>query len=445
MRTKQMREERKALVLQAQALIPAVGQKWTDENRAKYDGMMADANLQMQDIERIELSERAAAEFGTVAPPNGQPGGADDEATAKARNEALKRAHNKYLRFGQAALSAEDRQHIRFTGHADLSAFLSEKEMRDMATSGQGAYPGIMSGGGIFVPVGFVNKIEEALKYYGPMLDGGADMPTIMVTASGQPLPFPTDNDTAQTGEQIDENAQVNAQDVTIGMVMLGAYKFSTKLVKVSIELLQDSAFDIESYLIRKFAERTGRILNSKFTTGAGTTTPMGIVTASTLGGTAIGSAGNSGGSEGANTIGSDDLVTLEHSVDPLYRNNARYMMHDSTLASLKKIKDKFGRPLWQPSVTVGEPDRINGYRYAINNDMAELQSGVGSPPATNKVLLFGQFNKYLIRRVKDMTVLRLSERYADYGQVAFLGFSRYDANMIDAGTHPVKYLKTVY
>jgi HK97 family phage major capsid protein len=444
-KSRELREKRKKLVTDAQALIRKDGV--TKEDRDNFDRIMADADALLTDIERHERADRVEEEFrGAGAPPAGQPaGGADDPEAIKERTDRERRAFNRLLRFGNTMLTQEDRQHVRFIAQANLSEWFTEKERRDMGTSGQGAYPGITSGGGVFVPVGFVNRVEEALKWYGPMLDGGADMPEIMPTSTGQPLPFPTDNDTAQVGEQIDENAPVSTQDVSLSQILFGAYKFSTKMVKVSLELLQDSAFDIEAFLIRKFAQRTGRILNTKFTTGAGTTTPMGIVTAATLGSTAVGSATNDGGAVAANTIGSDDLVDLEHTLDPLYRPGARYMFHDGTLAALKKVKDKFGRPIWMPSIIVKEPDRINGYLYAVNNDMDQLQTQVGSPPATRKTVLFGQMNKYVIRRVKDMTVLRLTERFADYGQVAFIGFSRYDGNLIDAGTHPVKYMKNVY
>src|SRR6185437_6924335 len=133
--------------------------------------------------------------------------------------------------------------------------------------------------------------------------------------------------------------------------------------------------------------------------------------------------------------VGYIDLVNLEHSLDILYRMGASYMMHDGTLRFIKTLKDKFGHPLWMPGMAVGKPDTILGYKYWINNDMAQLGAG-------NKSVLFGQMDKYLIRRVKEMSILRLVERFADFGQVAFLGFARYDGNLLDAGTHPVRYLQ---
>jgi HK97 family phage major capsid protein len=199
-------------------------------------------------------------------------------------------------------------------------------------------------------------------------------------------------------------------------------------------------------------ATRLGRILNTKFTVGAGTTEPNGIVTAAVANngaaqvwGTgsgpgipviAAGSSSNTGGSEtGGTTIGYADWVNLEHSVDPLYRKNAMWMMHDTTLRQAKTLLDKYGRPIWVPGMTAGAPDTILTYRYSINNDVDQIA-------VNNKTVFFGALDKYLIRRVKELGIMRLNERFADYGQVAFIGFARYDGNLIDAGTHPVNYLK---
>jgi HK97 family phage major capsid protein len=318
-------------------------------------------------------------------------------------------------------------------------------EFRDMGSGGQAAYPGASSG--FFVPVGFVQEVNDQLKYFGPMLDGGAGMPRILDTATGQPMPWPCADDTSQVGELIGENQQVSTQDVSLSQVTLGAYKFSTKLVKVSIELLQDSAFDLESFLIQEFSRRIGRIVNTKCTIGAGTTEPYGIIPSIVAGGnivTAVG-AGTNDGTSAANTIGSDDLTTLEHAVDIVYRPGAKYMMHDSTLKAIKKVKDKYGRPLWQESTRDGQPATINGYQYAVNNDMDQLQAGASSPTVTKNVLCFGALDKFIVRRVRQLSVLRLQDRFADYGQVAFIGFARYDSNSLDTSHRALAVMKTVY
>lgn len=435
-----LREERVGIAHKMNEL--ATGGLKTPEDRTKFDAYDAEQKELKARIDRIEAATGIEEELrASGAPPQGQPGGVDDPQGA----EKFKKAFRSYLKYGSkeeggavGRMDPEDRKLILARRDA------TRVEVRDMGTGGQGAYPGITTGAGIFVPVGFIKDVEEALKYYGPMLKGGLGMPEIMPTDSGQPLPHPTDNDTTVSGELVGEGQQVTTADVTIGMITLGAYKFSTKMVKVSVELIQDSAFDIEAYLTKKFATRLGRILNTKFTTGVGTTEPFGIVTQATLAGTAVGSVTNDGVG-GANTIGSDDLTTLEHSVDPLYRISARYMLHDSTLAALKKVKDKYGRMLlWEPGKGIHDPDTLNGYPYEINNDMAAIQATLSSPQVTRKTLLFGALDKYLIRRVRQLSVMRIEERYIDQGQIAFLGFARYDGNLIDAGTHPVTYLQNV-
>src|SRR5208337_4567930 len=147
------------------------------------------------------------------------------------------------------------------------------------------------------------------------------------------------------------------------------------------------------------------------------------------------GSNANDGlGLTGANSIGWDDLVSLEHSVDPTYRRGAKFMFHDQTLSSLKQRVDKFGKPFWVPAVNEKVVDTILGYPYVINQSMAQI-----APSATT--VLFGSFNKFIARKVRDLSIARLDERFADYGEVAYVGFSRIDSRLVDAGTHPINVL----
>ncbi len=128
------------------------------------------------------------------------------------------------------------------------------------------------------------------------------------------------------------------------------------------------------------------------------------------------------------------DLVNLKHSVDPSYRQRVGYMFHDNTLGQLKRILDKFGRPLWTPGIAVGEPSTINGYQYSINQAMPQI-----APSATT--MAFGDFSKFIIRRVSQMSVRRLGERYAEFDEVSFLAFERVDSRLMDAGTHLINVL----
>jgi HK97 family phage major capsid protein len=166
-------------------------------------------------------------------------------------------------------------------------------------------------------------------------------------------------------------------------------------------------------------------VTNNHFTVGTGSSNPNGVVVAATVGKT-----GTTGQTV---SIVYADLVDLEHSVDPNYRQGAKWMMNDSSLKVLKKLVDTQGRPLWMPGLVTGAPDTILGYGFVINNDMATMAT-------SGKSVLFGDFSKYIIRDVADVSLLRLDERFAEFHQVAFLAFSRHDGDLLDAGTHPIKY-----
>jgi HK97 family phage major capsid protein len=416
---RELREKRAALAKQMAELIPDSG-PMPAESREKFDRLDADQKALADQITVMERSADLDRELSSSSKPREAPVGATGEPNPAEREERFHKAFISYLKNGlypdqyTPGVSEEER------------AILLEK--RDMGTGGGNALQG--SGGGYFVPVGFINRVEDALKYYGDMLN----VSTILETATGQPLPHPTDNDTAVTGEIVGEGASVTTADVTLGNVIFNAFKFSTKMVKVSLELLQDSAFDIEGFLSTKFGIRLGRILNAKFTTGGGTTEPTGIITAATASGQTVIGDDNASSPDPNTEVGYLDLLNLEHSVDILYRRGAKFMFHDTTLRFIKGLKDKYGRPLWLPGLAVNSPDTILGYPYSINNDMDQLGAG-------KTTVAFGDLSKYMIRRVKELAVLRLVERFADYGQVAFIGFARYDGNLLDAGTHPVMYL----
>jgi HK97 family phage major capsid protein len=425
MRTnRELREQRRDVYRQINAL-DLTGKNAADVK--KFEQLDREFRMLSNELDFVE--EGAMGEFRGGLSHGGFSG------NGKVDDSEHRRAFGAYLRRGAADLNEQDRRTLF--------------EKRDMGTNGQGAYPGAAgSSGGFFVPVGFVDRVENAMKYVGPMLDGGTGLPTIMPTETGQPLPYPAADDTSNVGEQVGEGQQVTTQDVSLQQVVFGAYKYSTKLVKVSIELLQDSAFDLEGFLINEFAQRLARILNQKFTTGSGTNEPLGLMTAIVNGGnlvSAVGSASNDGSSASTNTIGTDDLTELEHAVDPIYRPGSVYMFHDSTLKAVKKLKDKYGDPLFRESMRDGQPATIGGYRYCVNQYMDTLQTQSSSPAVTRRTVAFGQLSKYIVRRVREMSVLRLTERFADFGQVAFIGFARYDGNSIDIGHRALAALQNTY
>ena len=279
--------------------------------------------------------------------------------------------------------------------------------------------------GGYTVADEMMQSLEVALLRFG----GVRAVASVIRTATGGPLPFPTTNDTANKGEIIAENTTSNELEMTFGQLVLDAFKYSSKYILASVEFLQDSSINVAEFLGSALANRIGRITNDHFTTGTGSGQPKGIVVGAASGVTSV-----------ADPPTYDNFVDLVHSVDPDYRQNGRFMMNDATLKTIKKIKvlqysgDTTGVPLWQPSLAAGQQDTIMGYPFVINQSMA-------SPGSSAKKVLFGDFSKYIVRDVRDFYLLRLDERFAELGQVAFLAFSRHDGDLLDAGTNPVKYM----
>lgn len=314
-----------------------------------------------------------------------------------------RQAFNAMLRRGVGRLSADQQSVLeRGFGEIDTRALSSVTD----------------AAGGYTVPDEFSNRLVETMKAYGGLL-GIVD---VLTTASGTDLLWPTNDDTANEGAILDENTQISEQDVAFGQGKLKAYTYTSKLIRVPLQLLQDSAIDIEAFLARRIGERIGRAVAGHIATGAGTTQPVGVANATV--GFGVGVTGATGNTT---TVTYDALVDLEHSVDPAYRGSAQYAMNDLTLAAIRKLKDSQNRPLWVPSVAGGVPSTINGRPYTIDNKLP-------APAANAKSILFGDFKTgYIARRVSGAQVLRLSERYADFLQVGFFGFARWDGVIQDA------------
>jgi HK97 family phage major capsid protein len=279
--------------------------------------------------------------------------------------------------------------------------------------------------GGYGIPPAWQAQIFEALKWFGGM----RQVANIISTSEGQDLPFITVDDTGNVGEILGEGNTASEQAPTFGQRILKAHVFSSKVVPVSITLLNDEGFGLVPYLTRMFGQRIGRVQNTYFTTGAGANEPSGIVSDATLGVTTAGTA----------TFTYDEIaIDLVHSVDIAYRNmpTAGFMLHDTSLKALKKLKNGDGDYLWTAGTQSGEPDRLAGYRYTINNDMA-------TPATTAKSVLFGDLHEYYIRDVEDISVMRFEDSvYGLKRQIAMVAFARADGGLIDAGQHPVKYLQ---
>lgn len=398
----QLREDRAGIAQKMSALVEKEGD-WTAEMQTEFDGFSAQIeqiDQQIKNQERIVnvTAMNAAKAARERADANGI---SEDEANAQIEQE--RGIFNTWMRQGANALTQEQHQFV----------LNRARKMRNELNTGTG------SEGGFLVPQILSDQLVQALKSFGGMRQAA----TVIQTSSGQAIDYPTTDATSEEGEIVGENVQVASDEQpTFGTVSLATYKFSSKVIPVPFELLQDSAVDIEAHLVERLQQRLGRGTHRKFTVGSGTNEPRGIVTASQVG--KVGAAGQTG------TILYDDMLDLKHSVDPAYRESSSsgYMMHDSTVLALKKLKDNDGRPLWMPSLVAGEPDRFDGERYWVNQHMAEMS-------ASAKSVLYGDFSRYMIRDVMMFMLLRMTDsKYAEKGQVGFLAFMRSGGNLIDVG-----------
>lgn len=287
--------------------------------------------------------------------------------------------------------------------------------------------------GGFTVAIEYQKSLEIVMKAFGGM----RNVATAIRTATGATMNFPTTDPTAEVGEIVGQNAPVSGLDTVFGNISMDVYKYSSKKIALPFELVQDSFIDIEAYIQSLLAMRLGRIQNTHFTTGTGVGQPRGIVTASSV--------GKTGATGQTVTVTYDDLVDLEHSIDPAYRSQpgVGYMMHDSSVKVLRKIKDAQGRPIFVPGyeanavVHGGAPDMLMGRPIYINQDMPVMA-------ANAKSILFGQMSKYVIRDVMDLTIFRMTDSaFTLNGQVGFVGFLRTGGNMIDVGAASKLYVNS--
>ena len=431
MNTKDLREKRKKLAEDANAILAAAvkeSRAATPEELEKVDKIHADIDAMKATIDRIERADDEARSFVPESQREVRVSG-DDRDEAKIINAAFR----SWAMQGAKGLTSDEARALQASKDLTLDAngnelriaFRTAREaLREFNARGEyrAAQTVTTSGGGYQIAREFSNELERAMLYFGGMLQVGR----IIDTATGAPLDWPTMDDTGNSGRLLAINTAVTNTAYTLSTLQLDAYKYSSDSVLVPVELMQDSAFDINSLVPSMLGERIGRKLNADLTTADGSGKPNGVINAATT--------GKTGATGQTTSVTFDDLVDLVYSVDRAYRERgAKFMMADSTVKAIRKLKDGNGLPIWNAgSATAGEPDTLLGYPIVINNDVAAMGTSA-------KSIAFGDFSKYLIRRVKDVTLVRLNERYADSHQVGFLAFARFDGDLLDAGQHPVK------
>ncbi len=409
---KALRDQRADKAKEARNLLDTnTGDKYNKEIEAQVDAIYEEIDRIDSQITRAERQakidgDRASDEAGTEVNDRILNSLAPEQREQATRYSA---AFRNFLIHGERGLTTDD------------AAVLRTGRPQNAQSVGTGNL------GGFLVPAGFGGELLEALRAFG----GIRDVATIIQTASGANLPWPTVDETGQVGEIVAENQQASSQDVQFGTTGIGAYKWSSKVFTLPFELLQDQGpgIDIEAFVRRAAAARIARAQNAKYTNGTGVNEPTGMLTSA--------SAGKVGATGTATSPTYEDMIDLEHSVDPAYRTmpGVGYMFHDFMLRQLKKLKDLSGYPLWLPGLSAKDPDTFLRYKYTINQDMP-------APAANAKSILFGDLSQFLVRDVMEVTLFRFDDSYyTTRGQVGFLAWARGDGKLVSAG-QPVKYFQ---
>lgn len=395
MKLHELKQKRNTIATDMRALHEKIGDAtWTDEQRTQWNAAKSELDALDEQIgrqEELRRLDQIHVEDQKEEQRREQRNHTPEELNAERRAAAF----DKFLRHGFSELSAEERQAV--------------KELR-----AQGTTPDAK--GGYTVPTQMLNKIVDAMKAYG----GIASVAQILNTSNGQDITWSTSDGTAEEGELLGENTEASEEDATFGTATLGAKKLSSKIIRVSNELLQDSGVDIEAYLASRIGQRIGRGEAKYLVQGTGAGTPVqpkGLVASVT--GTVNTAA--------AAAFTWQEMNKLKHAIDPAYRGGPkfRWAFNDSTLQVIEEMVDGQNRPLWLPDVAGGTPATILNIPYVIDQAIDSIAAG-------KKFAFLGDFDRFIVRRITYMTLKRLVERYAEYDQTAFLAFHRFDCVLED-------------
>jgi HK97 family phage major capsid protein len=415
----ELQEKRGRLVTEARAALDEI-KKNTDEARAaeleaRHDAIMADFDKVEKNIEREERQAAIEARFEQRRKERRPGSRSEDRASGSDAGDELsyRSVFYKFIATGAdlAALEPEERAVLK------AGVQLGEEYRAQSSATG--------SAGGYTVPTELADILIKSMKAFGPMYDPGVT--TEINTTSGAVIQLPTIDDTSGTAYAHTQGADIvddGSADAVFGQKQLEAYVYDTKFIKFSMELAQDSIFNIEALLGDLLGERLGRLANLQLTVGTGTSAPNGVATASTQGKVAA----------SATAIASDEIIDLVHSVDAAYRQSPKvgFQFNDTTLSAIRKLKDGQGNYLWQMGdVTKGQPGALLGYRYDINQAVANIATG-------NRSMLFGDFSKYFVRKVGSPVIGVMRERF--WPNLGIAGYIRFDGELAD--TAAIKHLK---
>lgn len=421
-KARELREKRAGLVQDGrdlQKLVADEGRdRFTSEEETQFDGIMGEVDTLKETIDGLEgreaklkAHEEELGEFQERLVNHAKVTDTPVE-NAEERQIAYKKAFRNYVLYGMSECSKEDREVLM----AGKNQFTND-EQRALATQVKGTN----ATGGFTVPVDMEARVVAALKQFGGMREVAFTFPT----GDGRNLQIPTSDDTGNLAKIIAEATAITASTaVPFGQVTLEATMYHSGPIKISHELAQDSIIDIDAFVENAMQIRFGRKWNLDFTTRSSTETtgPHGIVNDST-------------GAVDVATLAAltpENLMDLQNAIDPAYWPNARWMFNTATFTGIRKLRqgtsDQF---LWSPGLSQGAPDLLLGHEYTINQDVASFGT------SGNKTIFYGDFSHYWIRDVAGISINRLTERFAEEGVVALLGYARVDGRSVFGSTVP--------
>lgn len=324
----------------------------------------------------------------------------------------------------------------------DFSAYLKRGSVTpELRAAGEATN----SAGGFLVPPGWWQRLQVALKAYG----GTANDFDQITTESGQPMQWATVDPTTTVGVLIGENTTISDVDYVFGQGTLGAYMYTSGVQKTSIQLANDSAFDIDTFVRNRVGESLGRAQAVAAISGTGSSQPLGIVPALNAKGAVAGGSGgflgltaatkirNFGDPTGTsatelnqNTLSPTTYLNMIASIDPAYRAlGAAFYMNDQQMLGTRGQTDTNGRPLlnMQDGLSEGAVGTIFGYSVKIDQNIPNLTASTTGGP------IFGHLPSAMVRRtVNQSGLIRLAERYAELLQVGYIGYMRFDIRSND-------------
>jgi len=408
-RIRTLMEKRAKALFDARALLnlaDAEKRDLTSEEEQQYTGFDQEYDRLSGEIAREERVSAREAELrgsanGRENPQQLRPIGSNVEERSEAtETREYRQSLMRYMAFGQndGALRVDRRA--------------ENSELRSILGT---SITGVGASGGILAPAAMERTLLDEIQKQN-VVRALAD---VRASNSDVEMPYATAHTTAYL---IAEGADFTASTPAFAKKTMKAFKVGA-LSYVTNEAMQDMFIDIEAWIRDDFGRAFAELEETHFLTGAGTTQPRGILTDATLGKTAA----------SATAFTADELLDLVYSLNQKYRKVGSFLMNDSSLVKLRKLKSGDGQYIWQPSLLDGQPDRLLGHALYTSDTMPEMTTG-------NKAVLFGDFKKFRVLDRRGLYFQRLNEIAATSGQVGFLAYRRYDSMLID--TAAIKYIQ---